>query len=46
MTGWIVVLMCCVTIVVGLGTIIVNLCLLGMNVKLYTEFFKERVKNK
>jgi hypothetical protein len=33
-------------ILVGFGTILVNLCLLGINLKLYTEFFKERVKVK
>ena len=29
---------------VGLGSVALNVGLLAMNLKLYTEFFKERVK--
>lgn len=31
-------------IVIGYGTIVINLMLLFAVIKLYTEFFKERVK--
>jgi hypothetical protein len=31
---------------IAIGSIVINLIILGLNVKLYTEFFKERVKNK
>lgn len=30
------------TVFVGLGTVVVNLLILGMAVKLYTEYFKDR----
>lgn len=32
--------------VIGMLTVLVNLCLLALGLKLYTEFFKEKVKEK
>lgn len=31
-------------ILIGLGFIVINMIILFLNLKLYTEFFKERVK--
>ena len=32
------------TELVAIGSIVINLMILGLSLKLYTEFFKERVK--